>query len=558
MIRFEAVTITYAGSRAPALAGIDLTVTEGELCLVVGGTGSGKSTLLRSVNGIVPRFTGGTLRGRVTVGGHDTARVPPRELADVVGVVGQDPAATFVADTVEEELAYSMENLGVEPQVMRRRVEDVLDLLNLHELRSRPLQTLSGGQQQRVAIGAVLTATPSVLVLDEPTSALDPVAAEEVLAALTRLVHDLGATVLVAEHRLERVVQYCDRLAVIDDKRVGVGDPSLMIESAPVAPPIVELGREVGWAPLPLSVRDARRMAGPLREELAGRLPFPTGPAPSMRGLAAVHGLHANYGPVAALRGVDLELHAGEIVALMGRNGSGKTTLLAQLVGLRAPSSGAVHVQGRDPHALKPRDLTHLVGLVPQDPSLLLFCETVDEECAASDRDAGLVRGTTRAIAESLVSDLRGSQHPRDLSEGQRLGLALAVVVGARPPLVLLDEPTRGLDYRAKAQLGSALAALSQAGHGIVLATHDVEMAAQVADRVVVLAEGEVVADGPAREVVCHSPVFAPQVAKILAPEPWLTVSEVRAARGSAAGFGPTSTGGADEPAVRVDGGAWT
>ncbi|HMC68614.1 MAG TPA: ABC transporter ATP-binding protein, partial [Mycobacteriales bacterium] len=210
MITFDDVTVTYADADAAAIAGVDLQVPEGELCLVIGATGSGKSTLLRCINGLVPHFTGGRLTGHVVVAGRDTADHPPRELADVVGYVGQVPQAGFVTDIVEDELAYAMESLGQRPDVMRRRVEETLDLLGLAEVRDRPLLSLSAGQQQRVAIGSVLTVQPRVLVLDEPTSALDPPAAEEVLAALTRLVHDLGLTVLVAEHRLERVVQYAD------------------------------------------------------------------------------------------------------------------------------------------------------------------------------------------------------------------------------------------------------------------------------------------------------------------------------------------------------------
>ena len=215
MIRFEDVSVRYPGGDHPVLSRVDLTVPEGELCLVVGRTGSGKSTLLRAVNGLVPHFTGGLLSGRVTVAGRDTRDHPPRELADIVGYVGQDPLATFVTDVVEEELAYGMESQGLAGDVMRRRVEEVLDLLGMAEVRDRPLMSLSAGQQQRVAIGSVLAAHPRVLVLDEPTSALDPPAAEEVLALLQRLVHDLGLTVLLAEHRLERVVQYADRIVLL-------------------------------------------------------------------------------------------------------------------------------------------------------------------------------------------------------------------------------------------------------------------------------------------------------------------------------------------------------
>lgn len=540
MIHFDHVTFTYPDAPLPILRDVDLRIPEGELCLVVGETGSGKSTLLRAVNGLVPRFTGGRLEGSVVVDGRRTEDHAPRDLADLVGVVGQDPSAGFVADTVEEELAYAMENLGVAHDVMRRRVEDTLDLLGLHELRHRPLVTLSGGQQQRVAIGSVLTTSPRILVLDEPTSALDPAAAEEVLAALTRLVHDLGITVLVAEHRLERVLQYADRVLMVPGGGgpVQMGDPALMMATSPVAPPVVELGRLAGWSPLPLSIRDARRAAEPLRRSLATVTP----PAPSAgppNGLgkpaegtsaARVRGLHAAYGPVVALRGVDVEVRRGEVLAVMGRNGAGKSTLLSHLVGLRPPQSGTVTVAGQEPWRLSPRDAIRLIGLVPQDPGLLLSADSVEAECRDNDHDSGLDGGTTAATLERVVPGIDPTAHPRDLSEGQRLGLALAVVLAAEPPVLVLDEPTRGLDYQAKDRLVAILERLAVEGHAVVLATHDVEVVARVADRVVVLAAGEVVADGPARDVVSHSPVFAPQVAKVLAPATWLTVPEVELA----------------------------
>jgi energy-coupling factor transport system ATP-binding protein len=219
----------------------------------------------------------------------------------------------------------------------------------------------------------------------------------------------------------------------------------------------------------------------------------------------------------------------------MGRNGSGKSTLLAHLAGLRAPERGRVDVGGRSPHELPAREAIGRVALVPQDASLLLDASSVAAECEAADDDAARPDGTTRDLLERLVPGVPLDAHPRDLSEGQRLGLALAVVLVHEPPLLLLDEPTRGLDYAAKARLVAVLGDLADRGHGVVMATHDVEVAAAVADRAVVLADGDVVADGPARDVVTHSPVFAPQVAKVLAPLPWLTVAEVgRALRGAA------------------------
>lgn len=251
MIRFEDVSVTYDGAAEPTVQGVDFEVPEGELVLLVGPSGVGKSTVLGAVSGLVPHFTGGTLRGRVTVAGRDTRTHKPRELADVVGTVGQDPLSHFVTDTVEDELAYGMESLGLAPDVMRRRVEETLDLLGLADLRDRPIATLSGGQQQRVAIGSVLTPHPKVLVLDEPTSALDPAAAEEVLAILQRLVHDLGTTVLMAEHRLERVIQYADQVALLPSPGAAptLGTPSEIMSVSPVYPPVVGLGRLAGWSP---------------------------------------------------------------------------------------------------------------------------------------------------------------------------------------------------------------------------------------------------------------------------------------------------------------------
>ncbi|MEU0916229.1 ATP-binding cassette domain-containing protein [Streptomyces cyaneofuscatus] len=564
MIRFEQVSVRYDGTDRPTLSGVDLAVPEGELVLLVGPSGVGKSTLLGTVSGLVPHFTGGVLSGRVTVDGRDTRTHKPRELADLVGTVGQDPLAHFVTDTVEDELAYGMESLGLAPDVMRRRVEETLDLLGLAELRDRPIATLSGGQQQRVAIGSVLTPHPKVLVLDEPTSALDPAAAEEVLAVLQRLVHDLGTTVLMAEHRLERVVQYADQVVLLPAPGAApvMGAPAEIMAVSPVRPPVAELGLLAGWDPLPLSVRDARRGAGELRERLASASPpgspvsagFSVVPAPVSGGprpgrlarllgrtkaaetpgpadpISRVESLGVRRGRVEALRRVTLTVAPGETVALMGRNGAGKSTLLGALVGMVEPTSGSVRVGGLAPARTDPRAMIRRVGLVPQEPRDLLYADTVAAECAAADRDAGAAEGTCRALVTELLPGVEDATHPRDLSEGQRLALALALVLTARPPLLLLDEPTRGLDYAAKGRLVGVLRSLAAEGHAIVLATHDVELAAELAHRVVVLADGEVVADGPTGRVVVSSPAFAPQTAKILAPQEWLTVSQVRGA----------------------------
>ncbi|ASW55378.1 ABC transporter ATP-binding protein [Plantactinospora sp. KBS50] len=592
MIEFDRVTVRYADGGPPPLRDVTFRVPEGELCLVAGRTGTGKSTLLRAINGLVPHFTGGTLYGTVAVDGRDTRRHPPRDLADVVGMVGQDPLSGFVTDTVEEELAYGMEQLALPAAVMRKRVEETLDLLGIAELRDRPLRTLSGGQQQRVAIGAVLTSHPRVLVLDEPTSALDPTAAEDVLAAVTRLVHDLGVTVVLAEHRMERVVQYADRMLYLPgDGRVVDGDPAEVLAGVDIAPPLVELGRLAGWTPLPLSVRDARRRAGPLRDRLAGATPPPPPPDPDAAPVLTARKVVVRYPGTVAVAGVGLDLYPGRIVALMGRNGSGKSSLLWAIQGSGARHAGTVAVTatggtatgggaagqtatdggaagggaagrtatgGRavgtpgaggtvDPRSLPAGLARRRVGLVPQSPGDLLYLETVDAECAQSDRESGAPPGTCRALLDQLTPGLPGDRHPRDLSEGQRLGLVLAVQLTGAPPVVLLDEPTRGLDYRAKRQFAAVVRGLAGAGRTVLIATHDVELVATLADRVLVMAEGEIVADGSTAEVMLASPAFAPQVAKVLAPAPWLTVEQVAAALAPA---GPAA--GGPDPVGRV------
>jgi energy-coupling factor transport system ATP-binding protein len=544
MITFDRVTVRYDDRAQPVLSECDLTVEEGELCLVTGHTGSGKSTFLGTVNGLVPHFTGGTVNGRVLVDGRDTSTHPPRELADVVGVVGQDPLDGFVTDTVEEELAYAMEQLAVPPGVMRKRVEETLDLLHLAELRHRALHELSGGQQQRVAIGSVLTAHPRVLVLDEPTSALDPSAAEEVLSAITRLVHDLGVTVLLAEHRLERVVQYADRLIHLPgDGRVLSGPPAEMFRTASVAPPIVELGRAAGWSPLPLSIRDARRTAAPLRARLAGHTPKPARPPlpDTLPHLLTASSVTVTHGRTPAVREADLTLRGGEVTALMGRNGCGKSSLLWALQGSGTRNAGKVHVvpdegdegtHPTDPGKTTPARARQLVGLVPQTPSDLLYLESVGRELAQADTETARPDPATgaRALLDRLAPGIPDETHPRDLSEGQKLALVLAIQLTAAPRVILLDEPTRGLDYRAKDQLIRIIDALAAEGRAVMVSTHDVEFAARAADRVVVMAEGDIVADGPTTDVIVASPVFAPQIAKILAPHPCLTVAQAAAA----------------------------
>jgi len=372
-------------------------------------------------------------------------------MSEVVGFVFQDPETQAVVDVVEDELAFAMENHGLPPNTMRRRIEEVLDRLRIVHLRRRQISTLSGGERQRVAIAAVLALQPQVLVLDEPTSQLDPQAAEEVLDALVKLNHDLGLTIVLSEHRLERVAAYAEQILYLpgDGQPVIMGKPDEVLAKVPLVPPVVELGRRLGWSPLPLTVEDARQFAQTARmrerlsisnrdpaEQLAGQRPpatqriepvetqYATVPQ-SLREAYAVRdvrvdvpdvrvdstqkepaleidGLRFAYNSMQALRGIDLTIQKGEFVALMGCNGVGKSTLLKQCIGLLKPDKGRVRVLGLDTRSTPVEELSHHVGYVPQNPNTLLFADTVAEELAFTRRAQGMPPSDDEPLLRAL------------------------------------------------------------------------------------------------------------------------------------------------------------
>ena len=527
-IEFANVTYTYPDVKVPVFEGLSLSIPRGSFTLVVGPSGSGKSTLLRCLNGLVPHFTGGTVRGRIRVAGCDPVALGPQGMSGCVGFVFQDPEAQFVVDGVEGELAFAMENMGLPGIVMRRQVEEVLDQLSIAPLRGRRISTLSGGERQRVAIGAALTLQPEILVLDEPTSQLDPQAAEEVLTHLQKLNQDLGLTIVLAEHRLERVLQYADQVLYLpgDGRPPLYGAPREVMARAELAPPLVALGKALGWEPLPLTIKEGREFVRGVGKSVGLQATEGSHPRSGLP-VIELRGVWFAYDGQEALRGIDLTICAGEIVALMGRNGSGKTTLLKNLVGLLRPQEGRVKLFGEDIRHRETQDIARQVGYVPQDPNALLFADTVRDEVIFTRRSHGLSLGAPLDVLRRLNLESLADAYPRDLSAGERQRVALAAIIAAEPQVLLLDEPTRGMDYLQKRSLARFLREQQKRGRTTVLATHDVELVAQVADRIVLLGDGEVVVDGPTREVMTDSLVFAPQVNKLLRDPRFLTVADV-------------------------------
>lgn len=537
MIEITNLTYTYPQSKRPALQDVTWRALAGDFVLLAGTSGSGKSTLLRCLNGLVPHFSGGVVQGQISVNGLDVVTTGPGTMSHHVGFVQQNPEAQAVVEQVEAEIAFGLENQAIPPQAMRIQVEEVLELLELSMLRERPLSTLSGGERQRVAIASALALRPPLLVLDEPTSQLDPQSAEEVLRALVRLNEDLGLTIVLAEHRLERILPYVDHILYLEEGRVIVDAPAReAVAQMPQLPPVAALGRKLGWQPLPLTVKEARRFSSQYAvnssqykvDGVGNESPSSVIPRPSSLLLEA-KGVSYAYNGCPTLIDVDLQVAPGEAVAVMGRNGAGKSTLLKCMVGLLSPAGGEVWVNGRSTHKREVADICREVGYLPQNPDDLLFADTVADELRVTLNNhnlTGHANGVQPLLDELGLSHVAGA-YPRDLSVGQRQRVALGAVTVTRPRLLLLDEPTRGLDYAAKQSLAAIWQRWLATGMGLLLVTHDVEFVAQIADRVAILSQGEIIASGKTADILSATPLFAPQIARLFPNRGWLTVQDV-------------------------------
>jgi energy-coupling factor transport system ATP-binding protein len=510
----DSLSYRYPEARTEALSGVSLRIEPGEFVVLCGRSGSGKSTLLRAACGLVPHFHGGAIEGELTVAGMDVRTHGPAELAAAVGLVAQEPETQVVSTTVRSEIALPLELRGHSPAARSRAVEEVALALGLDGLLERTTDTLSGGELQRVALASALATRPSLVLLDEPTSQLDPVAGDELISLLRRLNEDWGVAVLLGEHRLERCLAVADRV-------VAMGRGSIACDAAPgrflewalgadpaLATPAAQMFAGAGLR-APASVREARATLaarGPVGEPTArdgDAVAEPDGDrqTAALKARSLWIELGGGRQRTEALRGLDLEIGRGERVALMGRNGAGKSTLFRAAMGLVEPARGSVSVPGE-------------AALLPQRPDDLLVRERVGDELPG---DAGA------AALELLGLGGMEDADPRDLSGGERQRLALALVIAGRvgsggepPGLVMLDEPTRGMDRARKSELAALIDELTGHGTAVAVATHDVEFAAVFAERVILLGRGEVVADGAAGEVLSGGWHFSTEVARIL------------------------------------------
>jgi energy-coupling factor transport system ATP-binding protein len=513
ILSFDRVTYSYPGAGEPALRDVSLDIHPGEFCVLAGLSGHGKSTLVRAACGLVPHFYGGSFAGHVKVCGRDTREHGPAHIGALCGALFQDPETQLVTSSVRAELALSLESRGHGAVAVARGVEEVALALGIDGLLDRSVHELSGGEQQRVALGAALAGRPRVVLLDEPTSQLDPVAGDELIGLLRRLNQEWETTILLCEHRLERCLSAADRVIALQDGGVAHdGSPASFLQwTVAGAPALQTPGARMfalaGLEQAPVGVRQARAAlraqgllpsgdppaAPPVKtRRMGGRPRRASAPALELRGV-----WHELRDGPAILRGVQLTLAAGESVALMGRNGAGKSTLLRHAAGLIQPTRGRITRAGR-------------VALLLQNPGDYLIHERVGEELAAED------------LAAAGLEDL-SDRNPRDLSGGERQRLALAIVSapepgqpGSVPAVLALDEPTRGMDREAKARLAGELRARADDGQAVIVATHDPEFAAACAVRAVLLADGRVIADGPASELLAGGWYFATETARIL------------------------------------------
>jgi energy-coupling factor transporter ATP-binding protein EcfA2 len=514
-LRVEALDFTYARSHAPALRGINLTQRSGEMIGIMGASGAGKSTLAKVLNRIIPELEGGDLRGVVMLGGRSLADAQVCDLAGDIGMVFQDFESQLFSTTVAHEVAFAMERVGMPREEILGRLAPALEAVGLRGFEDRDPTTLSGGQKQRLAIASVLALRPQVVVLDEPTTDLDPEGRAEVFALIRRMRNE-GVSLIVIEHEAEELRQ-CDRIVILRDGAiVAEGTPAIVMPQIALlehcginAPGLNRVAHLLGIEHHPIGVGDAeehiRKLLPRTPVPAEVKLPGSQGPLVEATPILEIQAMTFSYpeGPT-VLDQVSLTIAAGEFLAIVGQNGSGKTTLAKMSMGLLAPASGKVLLEGRDRASLRPAETAREIGYVFQNPDHQIFADTVEAEVKFGPRNFGLDEREIEArCAEVLAAVALENERATDpflLGKGQRQRLAVASVLALRPRLLILDEPTTGLDYREQRKMMELVSELNAAGVAIVMITHTPWLVAEYARRVILMRAGRKLFDGPVRE----------------------------------------------------------
>lgn len=515
-IRISSLDYSYPGSGA-VLHNVNLKIDEGEFVLVLGASGSGKSTLLRAMYGAVPHLYGGTFDGDVEVFGRNTKGNEPKELAGIIGAVFQDPEAQLIMTDPENEIEFGLENLSFPASEIATRCDEAMRLLNIEEHKGRFVPDLSGGEKQKLVIASAIAPDLRVLVLDEPTSQLDPKSAEEILSLLRKFNEERGLTVILTEHRLERCMQFADRVVLMESGRIrrdeGMNEYLAWAgkSGSTFIPPVARISPP--WTTkAPATVKEARRIvAGGLAGGRVGRRKGKK-IVVGRKTLVSMRKVSFEYEPgKSVIEGLKLDVRKGERIALLGRNGAGKSTLLKLLCGHLKPKKGSIKVMGRDTKSLPTSMLAGACGYLSQNPSDYLFQKTVERELFVGADEDEKTFERIAMLVEMLGLKEHLNTYPRDLSTGERERLALGAVLARGPRIIALDEPTRGMDYQCKERLVEILAEFGREGCSSIVATHDVEFAASFANRVIIIGDGGILMDGVPKKVLSRSLLFAPQ-----------------------------------------------
>ncbi|MEL9941153.1 MAG: energy-coupling factor transporter ATPase [Ignisphaera sp.] len=516
-IEVRNLTYFYPNSDTPALQDINFKIDYGEFAIITGPSGGGKSTLCKILVGLIPGIYGGRLSGEVYIDGVNVIEKGVRGVIGRVGIVLQVPENQIASLLVEEELAFGLENLLYDPRVIRERIYEVSKNLEIDHLLNRATYTLSGGEAQKVVIGSVLVYKPKILILDEPLAHIDPTSVENLLSLLIRINREEGITVVVIEHRLSELLKYASRVIVLNRKIIfdGGAEDSIpyLIESGVEIPPVTKLTISINAKPV-FSVEDASRVLARHLTQGICRCKNVSANRNAVRSrdkevaISLNNVWYAYSGNRYVLRGVSLDIYRGEMLAIVGPNGSGKTTLIKHFNGLLKPVKGYVKVFGKDTKMHSVAELARHVGIVFQNPLHQFFEETALKEVMFTLRNMGIEYSEDRAmkILEMFKLEHVAYRSPYELSVGEQRRLAIASVVAYEPDVIVLDEPTAGIDYALKMELLEVVNKLRKKNKTIVIVTHDMEFLSKAnVDRVVVLYNGRVVSEGNLRDVL-YSP----------------------------------------------------